>query len=50
MMLVPIMITKMLSENVDADDESMKSKREIPDSITVYLYADGVKIDSKKNL
>lgn len=34
--------------NVDADDESMKSKREIPDSITVYLYADGVKIDSKK--
>jgi hypothetical protein len=34
--------------NVDADDEYMKSKREIPDSITVYLYADGVKIDSKK--
>lgn len=34
--------------NVDADDESMKSKREIPDSITVYLYADGVKVDSKK--
>ena len=34
--------------NVDADDESMKSKREIPDSLTVYLYADGVKIDSKK--
>lgn len=34
--------------NVDADDESMKSKIEIPDSITVYLYADGVKIDSKK--
>lgn len=36
--------------NVDADDESMKSKREIPDSITVYLYADGVKIDSKKSI
>ena len=34
--------------NVDADDESMKSNREIPDSITVYLYADGVNIDSKK--
>ena len=34
--------------NVDEGDESMKSKREIPDFITVHLYADGQEIASKK--
>ena len=34
--------------NVDEGDESMKSKREIPDFITVHLYADGQEISSKK--
>lgn len=34
--------------NVNEGDESMKSKREIPDFITVHLYADGQEIASKK--
>mgnify|MGYP000595325860 FL=1 len=34
--------------NVDEGDELMKAKREIPDFITVHLYADGQEIASKK--